>query len=299
MNPIFYLLSVLTAAAVWAATAPRLEIKHKGKAAAVLTSAHLREGGVQLEDLDANSLAYRLLASGWSIRPATFRGIVATAALGMVLVSWAFLPGIPALLLGGLTGYLPYAWMTERIKGRGREVDRILPIAIGRLSAGLLAGGAVADVLDEVGKSFEMEKGNILGSELRLTAAELRSKDRVQALRDLAARSPSLSLANLAFLLEGYLEVGGGKYTRILVETAGQLQRVLAARNRTRAKAGDAMLSAKVIPAVLTLVVAYLSRDAMVRASLSSFPVQLVLGITIGAMALGYFIMRSMVSEAA
>ena len=73
MNPIFYLLSALIAAAVWVASAPPVEFKHKGKAASVLTSAHLREDSVQLEDLDANSLAYRLLASGWSIHPATFR----------------------------------------------------------------------------------------------------------------------------------------------------------------------------------------------------------------------------------
>lgn len=299
MNPIFYLLAVLLAACVWALTAPTLRASPRGKASGVLTSAYSLESAKRLEELPADSLAYRLLAAGNTWQPTTFRIVVTAAGVGVALVSWAFLPGIPALVAGALAVAIPHAYLKERIKGRGREVDRLLPVAIGRLSAGLLAGGAVADVLEEVGKSLEMEKGNVLGPELRLTALELRSKDRAQALRDLAARSSSLSLSNLAFLLEGYLEVGGGKYTRILVETASQVQRILAARNRTRAKAGDAMLSAKVIPAVLALVVAYLSRDGMIRASLTSLPVQFVLGVTIALMVCGYFIMRSMVSEAA
>ena len=299
MNPIFYLLAVLLAACVWALVAPPLCAERKGRASAVLTSAHSIEAVKRLEELPPDSLSYRLLASGCTWQPTTFRIVVTAAGVGVVLFSWAFLPGIPALVAGALAGTIPHTYLKERIKGRGREVDRLLPVAIGRLSAGLLAGGTVADVLEEVGKSLEAEKGNVLGPELRLTAVELRSKDRAQALRDLAARSPSLSLANLAFLLEGYLEVGGGKYTRILVETASQVQRILAARNRTRAKAGDAMLSAKVIPAVLVLVIAYLSRDGMIRASLSSLPVQFVLGVTIALMVFGYFIMRSMVSEAA
>jgi pilus assembly protein TadC len=202
------------------------------------------------------------------------------------------------LILGGITLYAPYAFLADRIKERGKAVDRELPLAISRLCAGILAGGSVSDVLEEVGKSLEGEKTIGLASELRLAASDLRTKDRGQALTDLAARSPSLSLANLAFLLEGYLEVGGGKYTRILVEASAQLQRVLAARNRTRAKAGDAMLSARIIPLVLAFVIASLSRDPMVHQTLSSLPIQGILGLTIAAMAGGYLIMRSMVSEA-
>ena len=59
------------------------------------------------------------------------------------------------------------------------------------------------------------------------------------------------------------------------------------------------MLSAKVIPGVLAVVLIYLAQDPMVKQSLMVIPVQIVLGLTIGAMVMGYFIMRSMVMEAA
>lgn len=278
--------------------APDLSLKRKGQQARKVTEAFSSESAREPEVPPAGTLAYRLRAAGWTWKASSFRAITWVAALGVTAICWSFLPGIPALALGGITLYTPYAILTDRIKGRGKVVDRELPLAISRLCAGLLAGGGVADVLEEVGKSLESGKSAGLASELRLTASDLRTRDRGQALADLAARSPSLTLANLAFLLEGYLEVGGGKYTRILVETAAQLQRVLAARNRTRAKAGDAMLSARIIPAVLAFVIASLSRDPMVHQSLSTLPIQLILGLTIAAMAGGYLLMRSMVSEA-
>ena len=95
------------------------------------------------------------------------------------------------------------------MKSRGRDIDQLLPIAMGRTAAGLLAGGSVPDVLQQVGESLEMKKTNPLTPELILTALEIRIKDRVEALRSLASRRSSVSLANLAQLLEGYTEAGG------------------------------------------------------------------------------------------
>ncbi len=95
------------------------------------------------------------------------------------------------------------------MKSRGRDIDQLLPIAMGRTAAGLLAGGSVPDVLQQVGEYLEMKKTNPLTPELILTALEIRIKDRVEALRSLASRSPWVSLANLAQLLEGYTEAGG------------------------------------------------------------------------------------------
>jgi len=284
---------------IWRLAAPDFSLHRKGQEAKKLADAFRYDTPPEADPLPDGSLAFRLRAAGWTWKASSFRIITTAAALGVTLLFWMVLPGIPALMLGGITLYAPYALLSERIKGRGKAIDRELPLAISRLCAGLLAGGGVADVLEEVGQSLEGERSSGLASELRLTASDLRSKDRSQALADLAARSPSLSLANLAFLLDGYLDVGGGKYTRILVDTAAQLQHLLASRNRTRAKAGDAMLSARVIPVVLALVIASLSRDPMVHQSLASLPIQLILGLTIAAMAGGYLIMRSMVSEAA
>jgi pilus assembly protein TadC len=188
--------------------------------------------------------------------------------------------------------------LDDKVKSRGRKIDQMLPIAIGRISAGLLAGGSVPDVLTQVGESLEIERVNPLTPELIITATEMRVKDRLEALRGLAMRSPSVSLANLAQLLEGYTEAGGRAYTQVLMEISLRVQQILIARNRAQAKAGDSLVSAKVLPAVLIFILIYLSQDPMVRQSLVALPVQIVIGITMGAMVGGYFIIRSMVMEA-
>jgi Flp pilus assembly protein TadB len=251
-----------------------------------------------LSSLDPKSLEYKLLASGLNIKPITFRLLrIAAGVCGMV-IAWLFLPGLPAIVIGGILFYIPGAWLDDRVKSRGRNIDQLLPIAIGRTAAGLLAGGSVPDVLQQVGESLELEKTNPLTPEFVLTASEMRIKDRVEALRSLASRSPSVSLSNLAQLLEGYTESGGRAYTGILMDISSRVQQILIARNRAQAKAGDSLVSAKVLPVVLIFILIYLSQDPMVRSSLIALPVQIVIGVTMAAMVGGYFIIRSMIMEA-
>lgn len=249
--------------------------------------------------LKQNALEYKLLASGLALRPTTFRLLCGAAGLAGVVVTWIFLPGLPAVVVGGIAWYVPNAWLDDRVRSRGRNVDQVLPIAIGRISAGLLAGGSVPDVLQQVGESLSLQGNNPLTPELILTASEMRIKDRTEALRGLAARSPSVSLANLAQLLEGFTEAGGRAYTGVLMDISTRVQQILIARNRAQAKAGDSLVSAKVLPGVLVAILAYLSSDPMVRESLSALPVQIVIGLTMAAMVGGYFIMHSMIMEAA
>ena len=251
-----------------------------------------------LSSLDPKSLEYKLLASGLNLKPITFRLLrIASGVCGMV-IAWLFLPGLPAIVIGGILFYVPGAWLDDRVKSRGRNIDQLLPIAIGRTAAGLLAGGSVPDVLQQVGESLELEKTNPLTPQFVLTASEMRIKDRVEALRSLASRSPSVSLSNLAQLLEGYTESGGRAYTGILMDISSRVQQILIARNRAQAKAGDSLVSAKVLPVVLIFILIYLSQDPMVRSSLIALPVQIVIGVTMAAMVGGYFIIRSMIMEA-
>ena len=251
-----------------------------------------------LAGLNPKSLDYKLLAAGLKLRPVTFRLLCGAAALAGLAIMWVFLPGLPALVVGGIAFYVPNAWLDDKVKSRGRMIDQQLPIAIGRISAGLLAGGSVPDVLQQVGESLALEKNNPLTPELILTATEMRVKDRLDALHSLAARSPSVSLANLAQLLEGFTEAGGRSYTQVLMDISTRVQQILMARNRAQAKAGDSLVSAKVLPAVLGLILAYLSSDPMVRESLTQLPVQIVIGLAMGAMVAGYLIIRSMIMEA-
>jgi len=251
-----------------------------------------------LSSLDQKSLEYKLLASGLNIKPVTFRLLCIAVGVGGAVIAWLFLPGLPAFVIGGILLYIPGAWLDDRVKSRGRNIDQLLPIAIGRTAAGLLAGGSVPDVLQQVGESLEMEKNNPLTPEFVLTASEMRIKDRLEALRGLASRSPSVSLANLAQLLEGYTEAGGRAYTGVLMDISSRVQQILIARNRAQAKAGDSLVSAKVLPVVLIFILICLSQDPMVRSSLNALPVQIVIGGTMAAMVGGYFIIRSMIMEA-
>ncbi len=251
-----------------------------------------------LSSLDPKSLEYKLLASGLNIKPITFRLLRIAAGVCGIVMAWLFLPGSPAIVIGGILFYVPGAWLDDRVKSRGRNIDQLLPIAIGRTAAGLLAGGSVPDVLQQVGESLELEKTNPLTPEFVLTASEMRIKDRVEALRSLASRSPSVSLSNLAQLLEGFTESGGRAYTGILMDISSRVQQILIARNRAQAKAGDSLVSAKVLPVVLIFILIYLSQDPMVRSSLIALPVQIVIGVTMAAMVGGYFIIRSMIMEA-
>ena len=290
------LIGVMVSVMAWVLFGPKLA--RKGNTAQRLDALYTLEGARTFHDLDANSLEYRLLAAGVRMQPLTFRALGIGLGLALLAAGWALLPGIPALMLGALGIYLPYAWLDDRVKGRGRAIDQLLPVATGRIAAGLLAGGGLSEVLEETAHSLEIEGSNPLSPELLLTSAELLSKERTQALRELARRSPSVSLANLAHLLEGYVESGGGKYTEVLSDIADRVQKILIARNRAQAKAGDALISARTIPGVLVVIVAYLSQDPLVRQSLLALPVQIILGLTIAAMAAGYLIMRSMVMEA-
>ncbi len=251
-----------------------------------------------LLSVDQKSVEFKLLASGINLNPITYRFLCLGAAIGTIAIAWLFLPGFPAFIMGAIIFYIPNAWLDDRVKSRGRKIDQLLPIAIGRTAAGLLAGGSVQDVLQQVGESLELESANPLTPEFILTATEMRIKDRVEALRALASRSPSVSLANLAQLLEGYTEAGGRAYTQVLMDISTRVQQILIARNRAQAKAGDSLVSAKVLPVVLVLILVYLGQDPMVRASLAAFPVQLVIGLTMAAMVGGYLLIRSMISEA-
>jgi Flp pilus assembly protein TadB len=270
----------------------------RGEASQRLAEMYSLDTARSLSELKPESLEYKLLASGVHLQPFTFRLLTVAVGIALGVIAWPFLPGFPAMILALIAGYLPYAWLDDRVKSRGREIDRLLPVAVGRITAGLLAGGSVPEVLQRSGESLEMEAPNPLTPELLLTAAELRSKERQQALRALAARSPSTSLSNLAYLLEGYSEAGGSKYAEVLMQISQRVQQILISRNRAVAKASDALISARIIPVVLLVVFVFLTRDPLIRGSLLAFPVQAVIALGIGLMVIGYLMIRSIVLEA-
>jgi len=264
----------------------------------VLAEMYTVETTQTMQSLDPNSLEYQLLAAGLQLKPVTFRMLTYSAALAAFAIGTGLLGFVVGLVLAGVAWYAPQAWLKDKVQSRGKAIDRVLPIAIGRIAAGLLAGGSPTEVLQQTADSMEIEGKNPLSPELSLTAIEIRTKDSKSALHSLAERSPSTSLANLAMLLDGYVEAGGGKYAETLMDISGRVQSILMARNRAQAKAGDVMVSAMTLPGALVLVIAYLAMDPLMARSLHAIPVQLVLGGVVVTMVVGYFVMRSIAQEA-
>jgi Flp pilus assembly protein TadB len=264
----------------------------------VLNEAYSVDTTRQMHELDPNSLEYKLLASGMSWKPVTFRTFQIGGAVTAFVAGSGLLGPIVGVVLAGVVYYAFGAWLNDKVLSRGKEIDKHLPIAVGRIAAGLLAGGSPPEVLNAVAASLELEGKSPLTPELYLTAAEMRTKDRREALVSLAERSPSVSLSNLATLLIGYIEAGGGKYAETLMDISQRVQQILSARNRAQAKAGDVMVSTVILPVILVLVVGYLSSDPLISQSLRAGLVQMVMAGAVLAMVFGYFILRSMVQEA-
>jgi Flp pilus assembly protein TadB len=264
----------------------------------ILNEAYSVDTTRAMHELDPNSLDYKLMASGLNWRPVTFRTFAIGGAFTAFMIGSLFLGALVGIVLAGVVYYAFNAWLDDKVKSRGKEIDKHLPIAVGRIAAGLLAGGSPPEVLNAVAASLELEGKNPLAPEFYLTSAEMRTKDRRSALVSLAERSPSVSLSNLATLLIGYVDTGGEKYADTLMDISQRVQHILSARNRAQAKAGDVMVSTVILPVMLVLVIGYLANDPMIFQSLRSGVVQMVMAGTVVAMVAGFFILRSMALEA-
>jgi hypothetical protein len=111
-------------------------------------------------------------------------------------------------------------------------------------------------------------------------------------MRKLAERSASPSLANVAMLLESYLRAGGGQYATVVSEAAVQIQRVVSVRNHARAKASQALQSAKLIPLIMVGVLVMMAADPATSESFRTGAVQITIAISMTVMLMGFLQMR-------
>ena len=245
------------------------------------------------------SLARRLNEA--DIHLSSIQFILASILLAVsgVLLSWVlFIPGLPAIAVGAILGYLPFAYLQERARNRGRLIDEKLAIALSRIAPGLHTNRGLDQILEEVALSLQTEGPNPLSRELLKTVKDLRTKDAEGALQDLARRSPSLSLANVAMLLESYLRAGGGHYAEVISDTAASIQRIIAVRTHAQAKATQPLQSARFIPAILGFVLIVMLNDPLTRASFREPLVQVATAMAMGVMLLGYVYIRNEVLKA-
>ena len=241
--------------------------------------------------LPAGSLQRNLLEAGWKVSAIQFR--LGSIGLGLAgaLLSWRFfLPGLPALSIGGMLAWLPSMMLKERALSRGLRIDEHLPLALSRISAGLEANRGLDEVLETVGLS--LPENSPLTAELVKAAQDIRSGDAQEAMKKLAERSTSPSLANVAMLLESFVRAGGGQYAGVVSEGAVQIQRIIAVRNHARAKAAQALQSSKLIPLIMLGVLFMMASDPATAESFRTGTVQIVIVLAMGIMLLGFLQMR-------
>jgi len=276
---------------------PPINGKKKSKMAEIADQAYEVEDSK--EHRDPTTLEYQLQAAGVNMKPATFRLLNIVGAIGVLIVMWMLLPGVPAMAIALVVYIAPGTWLKNKIKNRGWEIDKLLPMALGRIANSIQTGMSIPDALENAARILDHEGRNPLSPELTLTASEMRTKDdRGEALMALARRSPSISLANTAYLLRGAMESGGSKYNQVLVDSADRIRKVISGRNSAKAKAQESMVTAIVVPGLLIFTLIALSQSSMVKQSMHSIIVQFVLAIALGAMFLGYFMIQNIVSDA-
>jgi hypothetical protein len=252
----------------------------------------------ELAGVPKGSLKYRLMEAHINLSMTKFYLLVIGLGIVGVLLSWIFfIPGLPSLAVGGVLAYLPFGYVQDKARSRGRMIDEKLAIALSRISPGLQVNRGLDDVLEEVAKSLNSEGSNPLTPELLMTVKDIRSRNIELALRDLAKRSPSLSLSNIAMLLESYHRAGGGQYAQAFSETAIAIQRIIAVRMQALAKATQPLQSARLIPLMLGGVLLVMLKDPATQASFSEPTVQVAMTLAIGVMLTGYLLMRSAVMK--
>lgn len=237
----------------------------------------------------------RILAeAGVHLSPARFVLLTIGLALGGTLLAWVFfLPGLPAVAIGIILAYVPFATLKDRIASRGQRIDEMLAISTSRIAVGL---GAVADlpaVLEEV--ADDLPAAHPLTLELLRTAADIRQSSAAQALKSLARRSASISLANLAMLLESANRAGGGQYAEAVSEAAMQMQRIIEVRNQARSESTDALQVATYLPLILGGLLVSMSGDPVIAQAMGTLGIQIALLIAMLVMGAGFLIMRSQI----
>jgi Flp pilus assembly protein TadB len=284
---------ILAALLVVVLMIPMPELRRRGRAAQALSDMWSMESSRKLGEkkTEKPGIEYLLLSAGWDMDPRSFRLLQIAVGLALAVITWMFMPGLPALVLGGIAGYAPQMILLDRAQNRGREIEKHMPLAVVRLSTGLLTGGSIRDTLNDTAASLDAEGPNPLAPELRLTALETQTKSVEEALDALARRSPSESLSNLAHLLKGYAVSGGIKYAEALNIAASNTQKILAARNNAHAEASGAFGTARIIIGGLVIMLLILSADPTVAASFQSLGIQIFAAVVFVIMGVGYWLM--------
>jgi tight adherence protein B len=246
-------------------------------------SDRLKAAGLDLGDAQHAETSYTLLRITVAI----------LAAVGVLLLG---LPPVLALVAGAAGYYLPQAWLAGETARRSAQIEKELPDALGDLIALLRVTPSIRNALDGTRQLLaQTNPRSPLAQEFQWTLEDMQASEEM-AFKQLAERAASPALAMFAFALSIFAR-SGGDYLNALEAQARGIRQTLEARGTAQAEAADAMMTVKVIPAILLLVLVLFMQDPFFRSFYFTFTGQVILLGVLGCMVIGYQVVQSITSE--
>ena len=235
----------------------------------------------------APRLALRLAEAGvTSLTPASFRSLVAVAALGASVVVLLVSRTLPvALAFGALAGYLPYAWLSGRVSSRRRELAEVWPEAVDHLASGVRAGLSLAEAV----ASLATRGPEPLRPAFAGFAADHQSTGRFhESLERLKDRLADPVGDRVVETLRLARDVGGGDLGRLLRNLSGFLREDARTRAELQSRQAWTVNGARLAVAAPWLVLLLLSAQPEVISRYASPAGVLVLAVGAGLCVVAY-----------
>ncbi len=257
---------------------------------------HIASDG-EIADTAISPLRKQLLAAGLNWTEQRFYLTMGGLALGVLVVGSAFnLPPILLIVAAGAAAYAPRWYIGSKVADQAEKMEKELPMALTRISSLLRMQPDIGQVLANVAEGLSVGGETPLAREFRQTAAEMRTVGTEAALVNMAHRSPSTSLDNLAISLRIYARAGGN-FAATMAESAQRAAGIMDGRNKAGAKAGEATAAAKALPLVLVGVSLFALQDPEFGGFYRTEMGQIIALGVVFAMFYGYQFIKSMVRE--
>ncbi len=269
---------------------------------AVQTERMLMTDAAKEQIAAGKSLPAQLAEAGVTLDPTTFGLLrLGCAALAFGLTTLLGLPLVIRLVVLIAGWAVPLAWLAQRRRARERSIDDDLPAALSGLAASLSISKSLAEALQAAAEAVspaDDKQPRPLATLLRHTATTAQTgSGMTSALRELQQRSPSPTLAMLAFNLRMYDTTGEDKFTRQIIDTAARVRILLEGRKRARAYVASARSVVLLIVGLTVVMFALAFQDPAFAAYYRSGRGTVALLVIGGIMIVAYWSMQHMLDE--
>lgn len=222
---------------------------------------------------------------------------------GIVVLTIGLAIRIPvgfALAFAAVGAYLPSMWLNGALERKSRDLAKELPPVAEDLAGALRVRRAVRPAIEEVKTALELvNPQSALAAEFGRVLAdiEIAGGSVPVALQKLQDRSPNADLSRLAGMLMAF-HAAGADMLDILADKAKGMRAILEQQSEMKSLLSEQRMVQKVAPLMVILTYFFLNSDAAVRKFQASTAGQLLVLVVVGAMALGYFIIQTMIKDA-